>query len=130
MRREVDLHISRNDRTNEGTKEVSPAVQIVSPGCNLISSDLQVKSHPQASLMHEHNISYHHGHETFIRARSKTTEDSCSDKAAIAGSYCLPNIGQYTDQSANENNRASPEDVAERNNDEIRVAKGDCGSAK
>jgi hypothetical protein len=99
-------NVSRNDRTDERPKKVCP----------------KVKTHPKASLMHEHHISDNHWHDTLIRTSSKTTDNSSPDKACIARGKCLPNVRQYANQPTYQNCRTPPKDVAERYNDEIRVS--------
>jgi len=95
-----------------------------------IGYHLQVETHPKPSLMQKHHISYNHWHNRLIGSSAQTTNNSRSNKARIARHQCLPDICKYANQAADKNGRTSPEDVAERNNDEIGISEGNSCSPK
>ena len=85
---------------------------------------LQVKSHPQASLVDKHDVCHHHRHDTLIGASPKSTDNSRPNKAWVTRRECLPDIGQHTYQPTYNNRRTSPENITERNDDKICVSQG------
>jgi len=112
------------------SQESKPNSELLVHSSHILGSDLQVKSHPQASLVKKHNVRYDHWHDTLIRACPKTTNNPRPNKTCITRRERLPNIGQHTYQSTYQNRRTSPKNVAERNNDEIGVSKGDSSGSE
>lgn len=80
--------------------------------------------------MYEHNIGYYHRHETFIRGSTETRYHACTNEAWIARYEGLPYIGQDADQSTDNKNRPSAEDVRRRHNQEVCITEGDGRNAK
>jgi len=62
------------------------------------------------------------GHNTLICRCAQSGQDSAAEEGAIGSRRCLPDAGPDRDQRTNNENNATAEDIAARNNNEIRVS--------
>lgn len=91
---------------------------------------LQIQSHPNSSLMQEHDVRNDHGHNGFVCSGAKSADYPGADEAVIAVHTRLPDIGKNAHQTTDENCGTSTEEVAEWNDDEVCIAKCNCSSSK
>jgi hypothetical protein len=127
----MSTNISGYDRADENANEVCPATNVnslVLIACKSIN--LQIQPHPKAPLMQKHHISDNHWHDGLISSSTQATDDSSTNEAIVTGNSCLPDICENANQPANQNSRASTEDIAEWNDDEICVTQCYGGSSE
>lgn len=80
--------------------------------------------------MDESHICNDHRHDGFISRCTKSTYDACTNERIITGSRCLPDVGQDTDETTDQDGGTTSEKVAEGNNDKVRVAERNGGRSK
>lgn len=73
--------------------------------------------------MQEHHIRDNHWHNTLVSGCSKSPYNSSANEARVTSHPRLPDVRQDTYHAADEDRWTSTEDVAEGNDNEVRIAK-------